>query len=288
VVLHVFDQHVTIVPVVSAVWSSLQGDPDSENNRRQDPVTQQGILTPQGFKYKIRYFAHTMGHPLFIWPDGPSLSERIQESMDKIRVKKTNKALKPEEIQAIIRELCQTYYDVRTFGAVLTDPVNAPITGPMQVGYTLSTDPIFPESLANTRRVVTRRDDNEIQNRTMGRSCVVPFEVILPLISIDPFRAAQTGFTYGDYELLLQALTNMWNITRSTGRSGVCAEELIVFRHTSKYGNMQDMKLHRRVTVTPKDQDQSFAEIRSFDDCSVQVDEDGLAERGIHVDRIAC
>lgn len=305
----IYDKRTDMVLVTSATWSMLQGNPDEDNARRVDTETMQGVITPQGIKHKLRYAAALHGYELFIKPGGPPLESLIAKALKDVGVDpsevsattepegeaepedkpedkpkgkakkaKTNRLLNQDEVRAAVRRLCADYFDVRCFGAVLTKPVNTPITGPVQVGFSLSIDPVYSQELCITRGVVTKIDDLKDKNRDMGRMAVVPFEVCVTPISVDPFRARATGYSYADHEVLLTGLREMYNMTRSTLRSGACAEKLVVFTHDSPYGNAQAMKLFRRVQIKS-----SVPNSRSFKDWTVDVDTAGLSGVSVEV-----
>lgn len=287
----VFDKRVDIVMFTSSVWSLLQGDPDSDNSRRIDPDTMQGVVTPQGIKRKIRYYVESQGHDLYVC-SGPTLESKLKPIVDQCRdqlakasksagKKGEDKVLSDEHIRAVVQQNCKRYFDTRAFGAVLTSPVNAPVTGPVQVGFSLSEEPIVSETVCVTRCVVTKETDAAAKNRDMGVMRVVPWEVSRSIISIDPYRAKTTGFTYGDYDLILQALSRMYDMTRSTLRSGVTAEQMVVFTHESPMGNMQTLKLNRRVKLVldPEVQaqlDEGAPVKRSYSQYKLSVDTKGL------------
>ena len=295
----IYETRTDMILVTSALWSLLQGNPDEDNARRVDDATLQGIVTPQGIKYKLRYVAAQHGQNLFIRPGGSPLelltakalkdvgvdpTEVVAESdgdgddgdNPKKKKGKKGRVLSQAEIQAVSKKLCEDYFDVRAFGAVLCKPVNAPITGPVQVSFSMSVAPVFSHELGITRGVVTKVSDLQEKDREMGRMPIVPFEVSLTRISIDPFRARATGFTHDDFELLITGIRQMYDMTRSTLRSGVCAEKLVIFRHADKYGNGQAMKLFRRVKVKT-DVPGGAPYSRSFSDWTVEVDETGLS-----------
>jgi CRISPR-associated protein Csd2 len=289
-----------MVLITSAIWSVLQGNPDEDNARRQDPDTLQGIMTPQCLKYKLRQWLEQHGYALFIKPGGAALEQLIYNVLTDVGIdpskisaeaddedadednetegkpknkgkKSKNRVLRQDEIRDTVRRLCADYADVRWFGAVLTKPVNWPITGPIQMGFSMSVDPVYSQELGITRSAVTRIDDLKLKNRDMGRMSMIPFEVCTTPISIDPFRARATGFTYADHEMLISGLREMYDMTRSTLRSGVCAEKLVIFHHDSPYGNARALKLFRRVQIKS-----SVPNSRSFKDWTVDVDTTGL------------
>jgi len=297
----VYDRRTDGVGVVSCTNGNLQLNPDG-NLRRIDPYTGRGIMTPQGPKYKIRYGASLRGHELYIRPNGQPLEQIFREALatagvklDKVKIenievdeeepKKGKKAkgnpLTPEQIEQTVQVLCKKYLDMRFFGGVLTSPINDHLTGPIQMGFSLSVDIINPEEASITRPVVTSIADAKTKSREMGKMSYIPFEVSVTQFSIDPFRAKRTGFSYDDYELFIELFRHMYDQTKSTTRFGACVEKIILFHHESPYGNAQAMKLYRRINIhtdVPKPS--------AFSDYTVEVDKTGLDKLGITVEEI--
>ena len=231
------------------------GDPDAGNLPRMDPETGKGVVTDVCLKRKIRNFVQLTqngkeGYDIFIKEKG-ILNKEIEHSYamlgidlsaapkDEADGKKRDTKGKGQngEVDAARRQMCRNYYDVRSFGAVMSTGANAgQVRGPVQLTFARSIDAITPLEFSITRMAVATQEEADKQsggNRTFGRKTNVPYGAYVAYGFISPALAAQTGFSKEDLELLWQSLGNMFEQDRSAARWLMSARELIVFKHDS-------------------------------------------------------
>jgi len=254
------------------------GDPDAGNLPRIDPQTGEGLVTDVCLKRKVRNFIQMTQngeyHDIFIREKG-ILNNLIDEAHEQENVKGKKKGEKPE---AARQYMCSRYYDIRTFGAVMTTGKNAgQVRGPVQLTFSRSIDPIMTLEHSITRMAVTNeKDASEAgDNRTMGRKFTVPYGLYRCHGFISAHFAKQTGFSESDLELFWQALVNMFDHDHSAARGQMNARGLYVFEHSNNLGDAPADSLFKRIQVVKKD----GAEVaRSFDDYLVSVDDQNLGE----------
>ena len=178
--------------------------------------------------------------------------EAYKEQGIKSEAKKLPKDV--DQAKAITSYMCNRFFDIRAFGAVMTTEVNCgQVRGPVQLGFARSIDPIVPQEVTITRMAVTNEKDAE-KEKTMGRKHIVPYALYRAEGYVSAPLAAQTGFTQDDLDLLWQALVNMFDHDHSAARGKMSARRLIVFRHDSALGNAPAHKLFDLVSVKPKDE----------------------------------
>jgi CRISPR-associated protein Csd2 len=265
------------------------GDPDAGNLPRVDPETGQGLVTDVCIKRKVRNFVSLThedepGFDIYVKEKAVlnKQNERAYTALDLKPDKKMPKDLaKAREITAW---MCQNFFDIRAFGAVMTTEVNCgQVRGPIQFAFGRSLDPIFSQEHAVTRCAVTTEREAEAQqgdNRTMGRKFTVPYGLYRVHGFINPFLAGQTGFSQSDLELFKQALNQMFEFDRSAARGQMVPRKCIAFKHDSKLGNARADQLFDRVTVQLKEQGKPP---RQYTDYSVTVQQDQLPD-GITVE----
>ncbi len=287
------------------------GDPDAGNLPRIDPETNHGITTDVCLKRKIRNyveFAHTgePGRAIYV-QEGAILNDKHREAYKAIRpddakVEKEAK-LNPHNDEEAVRLrdfMCGNFFDVRTFGAVMSTGVNCgQVRGPVQMTFSHSVEPIVPLEITITRMAATSEkekkereagddSDNRTDNRTMGRKHVVPYGLYRAHGFISAKLAERTGFGDADLELLFQALENMFEHDRSAARGEMAARKLIIFKHSCALGNAPAHSLFDRVKVgrnvegefheIDPDRDSNLRPARKFADYAVTIDRDGLPE----------
>ncbi len=247
------------------------GDPDAGNLPRIDPETGHGLVTDVCLKRKIRNYvgfakAGAPGFDIFI-REKAILNQTMEEEykhigidLDAVPKRRTDGAKRKDKGKAQGSEvadgraaMCARYFDVRTFGAVMSTGPNAgQVRGPAQLTFSRSIDPIVTLEHSITRVAVATEEESEKQgggNRTMGRKNTVPYGLYRAHGFVSPAFAAQTGFSQADLDLLWQALQNMFELDRSAARGLMTSRALVVFRHESSLGNARAAELFERVTA---------------------------------------
>lgn len=260
------------------------GDPDAGNMPRIDPETGHGLVTDVCLKRKIRNHVSlakegTTGFRIYIQEKSvlnTSHLEAYTEAHLTHEAKKLPKKL--EDAQKITGWMCANFYDIRTFGAVMTTEVNCgQVRGPVQLAFAKSVEPIIPQEVSITRMAVTNEKDLE-KERTMGRKHIVPYGLYVAHGFVSAPLAEKTGFSDDDLDLLWDALANMFEHDRSAARGLMSSRKLIVFRHENKLGNAPAHKLFDLVQI--RRAEGSAGPARSFADYTVTV---GQAPAGVEV-----
>lgn len=260
------------------------GDPDAGNLPRIDPETGQGLVTDVCLKRKIRnYVGLVKGEdpPYEIYVKEKAVLNRQHErAYQDAGLKSVSKKLpkKAEEANRLTEWMCHNFFDIRTFGAVMTTEVNCgQVRGPIQLSISRSIDPIFSQEHTITRCAVTNEKDLE-KERTMGRKFSVPYALYRMHGYINANLAAQTGFDSNgeDLELFWRALSEMFEADRSASRGEMAPQALIIFEHESTLGNAQAHRLFERVKVTRNEENGNDRPPRDFSDYTVTVDETDL------------
>jgi CRISPR-associated protein Csd2 len=257
------------------------GDPDAGNLPRLDPETGQGITTDVMLKRKIRNFvqltkAEQAGHDVYI-REKAILNHQHARAYEALGL--DAKTAKQEQRDKTREWMCKNFYDIRTFGAVMTTDINCgQVRGPVQLSFSRSIDRIVSAEHAVTRMAVTTEKEAEKQsgdNRTMGRKFTVPYALYRCQGFINPFLADQTGFSDDDRELLFTALENAFQFDQSAARpaGSMTPRGLLVFEHDSQLGNAPSHKLLESVTVVRKLESEVP---RSFSDYEVTIDESAI------------
>lgn len=263
------------------------GDPDAGNLPRVDPETGLGLVTDVCLKRKIRNYVEAAkegepGYRIYIKENVP-LQQSDQEALDYIGADdiKNIKKKDPDADLKIRNFMCFNFYDIRTFGAVMTTFVKGALNcgqvrGPVQLGFARSIDPIAPQEITLTRVAITTAKDAENKSTEMGRKYIVPYALyqVEGYISANLARKV-TGFSEEDLQLLWQAIINMFENDHSAARGNMAVRELIVFKHDSELGNAPSYKLFERVHVQKK---ADVVVPRSYGDYEVTVDTDQLPQ----------
>ncbi|MGN0029095.1 MAG: type I-C CRISPR-associated protein Cas7/Csd2 [Marinilabiliaceae bacterium] len=270
---------IDFVYMFDIVDGNPNGDPDAGNMPRMDPETGEGLVTDVCLKRKVRNYVMTAkqgqeGYDIFI-KEKSVLNKMIEKSYEDEAVKQA-KGDKGKEVEAAGKAMCRKYYDIRTFGAVMTtgNKNAGQVRGPIQLTFARSVDPIAPADHTITRMAVTNEKDVD-KERTMGRKATVPYGLYVAHGFISANLAKQTGFSEEDLNIFLEALRNMFDVDRSAARGLMSAQKLIVFRHESELGNAPANKLFDLVKVTRRS---GVSTPRSFADYEVTVDSASLPE----------
>lgn len=271
------------------------GDPDAGNLPRVDAETGQGLVTDVCLKRKVRNYIQLtqgdrVGYDIFV-KEKAILNKEIDAAYAKLNIdlekapadstdgKKRNKPGQGQggEIDKARQQMCADYFDIRTFGAVMTTGANAgQVRGPVQLTFARSIDPIVTLEHSITRMAVATEAEAEKQggdNRTMGRKNTVPYGLYVAYGFVSPALAKQTGFSEEDLSLLWQAMRDMFEHDHSAARGLMATQRLIVFKHDSALGNASASSLFDLVKIAKKP-DVSCP--RSFGDYSVSIDESAL------------
>ena len=265
------------------------GDPDAGNMPRIDPETGVGIVSDVCLKRKVRNYVElvrdeqiddelapdSQGYKIYV-QEKAVLNDRNKLAYDRSGIKPEKKKLpkKIEDQQMVTKFMCDNFFDIRAFGAVMTTEINCgQVRGPIQLCFAQSIDPIFPQEMSITRMAVTNEKDVD-KERTMGRKQFVPYGLYRVNGFISASLAEKTGFSENDLNLFFEALMNMFENDRSAARGLMTSRELYVFKHESKLGNAPAHALFDAVTATRK----TGAPARSFADYEIAVDASSIPE----------
>lgn len=259
------------------------GDPDAGNMPRVDPESGYGLVTDVCLKRKIRNYVEMIkedekGYRIYIKENIP-LNRSDKEAYDYVGVAsgdiKTKKKEDPDLDRKIRDFMCENFYDIRTFGAVMTtfvkDKLNCgQVRGPVQIGFARSVDPILPQEITITRVAITTEGDAENKGTEMGRKHIVPYALYRAegYISANLARKV-TGFSEEDLELLWQAILNMFENDRSAARGKMAVRKLIIFRHDSELGCAPAHKLFDGVKVKKRE---DVEIVREFGDYTLEIE----------------
>lgn len=246
------------------------GDPDAGNLPRVDAETGHGLVTDVCLKRKIRNYVEiarkgTPRYDIFI-QEAAVLDNRVEDIYKTESVKTADKKNQKETAK---KALCDKYFDIRAFGAVIaTKEKQGQVRGPIQLTFARSIDPILTLNHSITRMAVTKESDQE-KERTMGRKATVPYGLYMAHGFVNVNLAKQTGFDEKDICLLWEALINMFDQDRSSARGMMSARKLVLFEHSSELGNAPANVLFDRVNVSLK---QDISAPRSFADYEFKID----------------
>lgn len=296
--------------IFEVVNGNPNGDPDAGNLPRLDPETTRGLVTDVSLKRKIRNYVDLARHGedgfhIYV-QEGAILNDKHRQAYrairkDDPRVDKDAR-LNPKddaEAKAVTAFMCDNFFDVRTFGAVMSTGVNAgQVKGPVQLTFARSVEPILPLEISITRMAATNEaekkqkaegDDSSerTDNRTMGRKHIVPYGLYVAHGFISAKFAERTGFSESDLALLFEALATMFEHDRSAARGEMATRKLIVFKHGNALGNAPAHALFDRIRIG-RNVDGAFRVIdqrldnlppaRAFSDYIVTIDRDNLPE----------
>ena len=252
------------------------GDPDAGNLPRVDAETGQGLVTDVCLKRKVRNFVGMVKGeepPFDIYVKEKAVLNRNNEkAYQALNIKPTSKKLpkKAEEARSLTAWMCQNFFDIRTFGAVMTTEINTgQVRGPVQLTFSRSVEPVVSAEHSITRMAVTNEKDLE-KERTMGRKFTVPYGLYRCHGFISAHLAQQTGFGDDDLELFLTSLEQMFDHDRSASRGEMATRALLVFKHDNALGNAPAHRLFDSIRVERS----SSGPARSIHDYQLEIDAD--------------
>ena len=268
------------------------GDPDAGNLPRVDAETGEGLVTDVCIKRKVRNYVQLtkgteIGYDIFV-KEKAILNNEIAKAYERLGIDLEKAPTNPkdgskrkkagvgqgEEVNRARMEMCGKFFDIRTFGAVMSTGANAgQVRGPVQLTFARSVDPIMTLEHSITRMAVTTEAEAEKQggdNRTMGRKNTVPYGLYVAYGFVSPALAKQTGFGEEDLALLWEALQNMFEHDHSAARGLMSTQKLIVFKHDSALGNAPSHVLFDAVKIVRKN---GIEVPRRFDDYELTIGE---------------
>lgn len=254
------------------------GDPDAGNMPRTDPETDFGIVTDVCLKRKIRNFVELYkegqeSYNILVKADR-SLNSKFTEAYDALGLDKGKKGKNSDDVKKAQKYICDNYYDVRAFGAVMStgdDPCGI-VRGPVQLNFAKSIDEVYVQDITVTRQAVTTdKDFNEKKQSEMGKKSFISYGLYRAEGYVSAMLAQKvTGFSEEDLELLWTAVINMFENDRSAARGKMCLRKLYVFKHESALGNAPAHVLFDKISVEKK---ADVTAPRKFSDYIITVDE---------------
>ena len=265
------------------------GDPDAGNMPRIDPETNHGLVSDVCLKRKLRNYVglskrDTPPYRIYVNDQGIALNTLHQEGYDAKEIKSTGTKQKRDEVATVREWMCGQFYDIRTFGAVMTTEKNAgQVRGPMQLTFARSVSPVTPVDATITRVAITKESDANVvegedgktsgKTTEMGGKWLLPYGLYVAKGFYSPHLAKQTGFGKEDLELFWTGLMNMMDLDHSASRGMMSARGLYVFSHQNPLGNAPSHKLFSRLSIVANTETP-----RSIEDYQITLSPDGLPE----------
>jgi len=253
------------------------GDPDAGNMPRIDYETGLGIVTDVCLKRKIRNYVELAkeegtGYRIYV-KEGIVLNDLNKEAY--ITLGEKPKGEKDKPLPEATEFMCKNFYDIRTFGAVMSTGVNCgQVRGAVQFNFARSIDPIIQQEITVTRMAVTKKDD-EKKGKTMGKKFIIPYALYRGEGYVSAHLSEKTFFTEDDLELLWQAIENMFEHDHSAARGKMALRKLIVFKHESKLGNAPSHKLFDLIDVERKEKGRPA---RAYTDYEIKINKDDIPD----------
>lgn len=249
------------------------GDPDAGNMPRIDAETNFGIVTDVCIKRKIRNYIEIVkgdapGYKIYV-KQGAILNKQHETAYIALDIDPKDEKTAKANRDSLREFMCKNFFDIRTFGAVMTTKVNCgQVRGPIQINFARSIDPIVSQELTITRMAVTTEADAEKKTNEMGRKHVVPYALYRAEGYISANLAKSTGFSEQDLQLFWEAIINMFEHDHSAARGKMAVRKLIVFKHEGELGNAPSHKLFELIEIERKDQTKPA---RAYSDYDVQI-----------------
>ncbi len=263
------------------------GDPDGGNLPRTDPETMEGLVTDVCLKRKIRNYVDLVGEDqapnmIYVQNKGVALNDMHARAYTALDLKATGTKQQRDDVDKARKWMCENFYDIRMFGAVMTTGVNCgQVRGPVQMTFARSQDPVMPLDIAITRIAITKPEDAKVEVSDedgkgkggkiteIGRKAMIPYGLYRGHGFFSPHLAAQTGVTSKDLELFWDALKNMWDFDRSASRGMMALRGLYIFSHENKLGNAPAHKLFDRISTKLKNPNQPPRKFSDYEDVSI-------------------
>ena len=283
------------------------GDPDAGNLPRVDPETMHGLVTDVCLKRKIRNYVkltknQTPGYEIYVEHQGVLNNQHERawvelQNETKEKFKKDQKKKPSRQNQNWTKSwMCKNFYDVRTFGAVMSTEINCgQVRGPVQLTFSSSCDPIVPLDISITRVAVTKPEDAKVDEEggkvsEMGRKALIPYGLYKGYGFINPFLAQQTGFSDDDLSLLWESLQGMFEMDRSASKGLMSCRGLYVFTHENKFGKAPAHSLFDLVNIKRKFEEgdvesESIKPPRNFSDYEIFIDQSNIPD-GVTLEKI--
>jgi len=270
------------------------GDPDAGNLPRVDPETMQGLVTDVALKRKVRDFVDVAQgdegrFKIYVQSGGDALNAIHRRAYEALDMKSSGTKQNKDDVDKARAWMCQNFYDIRMFGAVMTTGVNCgQVRGPLQLTFARSHNAVVPLDVSITRVAVTKEEDAKVlvseetgegksgKQTEMGRKSVVPYGLYRAHGFFNPHFAKQTGATAEDLDLFWTALQMMWDLDRSASRGMMACRGLYIFTHESNLGNAPAHKLLERVVVEKR---ADAIAPRSFHDYNVSVNDADMPDK---------
>lgn len=270
------------VPLFDVENGNPNGDPDAGNMPRIDPETSYSLVTDVCLKRKIRDYVALAKNGVPVYQiyvsDGAVLNNQHELAYKKYNLKPEEKKLPKdvEDAKKVTGFMCENFYDIRAFGAIMTTKVNCgQVRGPVQMNFARSVDPIVTQEVTITRVAVTSVEDAAKKEHEMGRKHIVPYALYRAEGYISANLAQRvTGFDDEDLNLFLEALINLFEHDHSAARGKMATRKLIVFKHNSILGCVPSHQLFELVKVTRKEKKPP----RAFEDYAVSISRANLPE----------
>jgi CRISPR-associated protein Csd2 len=288
------------VLVFDVVDGNPNGDPDAGNLPRVDPETMHGLVTDVCLKRKVRNYVAVLkegdeGYGIYVNDSGVALNTLHEQAYEAEGIKSTGSKQKREDVDAVRKHMCDTYFDVRMFGAVMTTGVNCgQVRGPLQMTFSRSVDPVVPMDVSITRVAITKPEDAGVvlgddgeakgggKTTEMGRKALVPYGLYVGHGFFSAPFAEKTGVTANDLALFWQALRGMWDIDRSSSRGMMACRGLYVFSHADRLGSAPAQDLFELMSVSRN----GVNEVpRAFSDYDIMIDESAVPD-GVSLTRL--
>lgn len=281
---------IDFILLFDALDANPNGDPDAGNLPRVDVESGQGLVTDVCLKRKIRNFVQLTkkdvpGYEIYV-REKAILNNQHERAYQALK-RESKKASQKDKDDA--RDwMCQNFFDIRTFGAVMTTETNCgQVRGPVQLSFARSIDTVFNAEFAVTRCAVTTEKESESQggdNRTMGRKFTVPYALYKAQGCLNPFLAEQTGYSEEDWKVTLEALEHLFDLDASAARpaGSMAMRKIILFKHDSQLGNAP---MHKLIDAVKVEKRADVDAPRSFSDYTVTL---GNVPSGVTVEEIDC